>query len=108
MAYIIIGTAVGFILGCFLMYIRTVRNRKKIMYPKILVSAVVLHGMLLTTTSYVLAWNDKEPVASVSEIIVKEIVAPVVVYLVTNVIANIFEKNVTAISTPIKEDEANG
>ena len=55
-------------------------------YPKILVSLVVAHGMLLTTASYVLAFFDKEPVTDVSSTIVREIVAPVIVYLASNTI----------------------
>ena len=64
-------------------------------------TAVIIHGMVLTTASYVLAFLDKEPVADVSTTIVTEIVAPVVVYLATNMILNIFEKNKLTFSTPL-------
>ena len=92
------------------------KSRKKVQlntYPKILVSLVVAHGMLLTTASYVLAFFDKEPVTDVSSTIVREIVAPVIVYLASNTILNIFEKNKMVFSTPLgselyKQGEAYG
>ena len=42
-----------------------------------------------------------DPVVDVSSTIVKEIVAPLVVYLGTNTIMNIFEKNKLSFSVPI-------
>ena len=107
----IITAAIAFAIGVILMFIFAMRGRKKVTFPKILVSVVVAHGMILTTLSYVLSFYDKEPVASVSEVIVKEILAPTVAYIVGNVFLNIFEKNVTKVSTPVdvyKEDNANG
>lgn len=65
--------------------------------------------MLLTTLSYILAFLDKDPVVDVSSTIVREIVAPVIVYLATNMVMNIFEKNKLAFSEPIlhrTEDES--
>lgn len=73
-------------------------------YPKVIVSAVVGHGMLLTTASYVLAFMERDPVVDVSSTIVKEIVAPVIVYLATNMILNIFEKNKLAFSVPLESE----
>lgn len=70
-------------------------------YAKLVTTAVVLHGMLLTTWSYVLACFDKDPVVDVSTTIVREIVAPVIVYLATNMVMNIFEKNKLSFSVPI-------
>ena len=97
----IVTAAISFLIGVFLMFIFAMRGRKKVTFPKILVSLVVAHGMVLTTLSYVLSFMDKEPVASVSEVIVKEILAPTVAYIVGNVFLNVFEKNVTKISHPI-------
>lgn len=107
---VIITAIIAFVVGVLLMFIFAMRGRRKVTFPKILVSVVVAHGMVLTTLSYVLSFFDKEPVASVSEVIVKEILAPTVVYIVGNVFLNIFEKNVTKISKPIEvyKEDANG
>lgn len=70
-------------------------------YSKLVTTAVVAHGMILTTWSYILACFDKDPVVDVSSTIVREIVAPVVMYLITNTIMNIFEKNKMSFSEPI-------
>ena len=59
------------------------------------------YGMILTSCSYVLSWIGMDPVVDVSSTIVKEIVAPLVVYLGTNTIMNIFEKNKLSFSVPI-------
>lgn len=64
-------------------------------------TAVLAHGMILTSCSYVLSWIGMDPVVDVSSTIVKEIVAPLVVYLGTNTIMNIFEKNKLSFSVPI-------
>lgn len=109
---IIITAAISFIVGVLVMFILAMRKRKKVTFPKILVSAVVAHGMVLTTLSYVLSFLDKEPVASVSETIVTEILAPTVAYIIGNVFLNVFEKNVTKVSHPISylkdKEEVNG
>lgn len=106
----IITAAIAFAVGVFLMFIFAMRGRKKVTFPKLLVSLVVAHGMVLTTLSYVLSFMDKEPVASVSEVIVKEILAPTVAYIIGNVFLNIFEKNVTKISAPkdMYKEDVNG
>ena len=70
-------------------------------FPKLLMIIIFIHAIVLSTASYILAWYGKDPVVSVSAIIVQEILAPTVVYLVTNTIANYFEKNKTPISTPL-------
>ncbi len=70
-------------------------------FPKFLMVVILIHAILLSTASYVLAWFGRDPVVSVSSIIVQEILAPTVVYLVTNMLANLFEKNKTSISTPL-------
>ena len=106
---VVIALVIGFFAG-FYVELRSVRRSKKRMckravsldtYAKLVTSAVVLHGMILTTWSYVLACFDKDPVVDVSTTIVKEIVAPLIMYLATNTIMNIFEKNKLSFSVPI-------
>lgn len=70
-------------------------------FPKLLMVIILIHAITLSTASYILAWFGRDPVVSVSSIIVQEILAPTIVYLVTNMIANYFEKNKTPISTPL-------
>ena len=55
-------------------------------YAKVATTAVLAHGMILTSCSYILSWIGMDPVVDVSSTIVKEIVAPLVVYLGTNTI----------------------
>lgn len=106
---IIIGV-LSFIVGAIAIYLITVRSKprksKKAIridtFSKLIVSVVVIHGMLLTTASYVLAFFDKDSVCSVSEVLVREIVAPITIYLATNMIMNIFEKNNLKFSVPMK------
>ena len=97
---IVTTAAIAFMVGVFLMFL--ISMRKKITFPKLLVSVVIAHGMVLTTLSYVLSFMGKEPVASVSEVIVKEILAPTVAYIIGNVFLNVFEKNVTKVSKPVE------
>lgn len=70
-------------------------------YTKLLVSLVVVHGMVMTTLSYILSAFGHDPVQNVSVAIITEIIAPVVTFLVTNVVQNIFEHNKLSFSTPI-------
>jgi len=97
---IVTTAAIAFMVGVFLMFL--ISMRKKITFPKLLVSVVIAHGMVLTTLSYVLSFMGKESVASVSEVIVKEILAPTVAYIIGNVFLNVFEKNVTKLSKPVE------
>ena len=107
----IIGFVTGCIFICMVMYIRKriEDKRKKVKkkkvslntYAKVATTAVLTHGMILTSCSYILAWIGMDPVVDVSSTIVKEIVAPLVVYLGTNTIMNIFEKNKLSFSVPI-------
>ena len=108
---IFIGFALGYIAACVTFYILQKRERrrrkekkKKVSlntYAKVATTAVLAHGMILTSCSYVLSWIGMDPVVDVSSTIVKEIVAPLVVYLGTNTIMNIFEKNKLSFSEPI-------
>lgn len=69
-------------------------------FPKMLTLAIIVHGFINIDMSYLLAFLEKEPVSDVSVAMVTEILAPVCVYLVTNTIANIFEKNYLSFSIP--------
>lgn len=105
----IIGFFLGFITAITVIYIIRVRERKhrkkkKVSldtYAKVATTAVLAHGMILTSCSYILAWIGMDPVVDVSSTIVKEIVAPLIVYLGTNTIMNIFEKNKLSFSVPL-------
>ena len=104
----------GFVLGVILtvaviFYInlrasRRNKKKKKVSldtYAKVITTAVIIHGMILTSWSYVLSSMGMDPVVDVSSTIVREIVAPVIVYLATNMIMNIFEKNKLSFSVPL-------
>lgn len=72
----------------------TKRDKKIIIFLKILVITIIVHGMLCVTCSYVMAWMGKENVLeTLSSTIIGEIVAPLVVYGVSKTVENIFEKN---------------
>lgn len=74
-------------------------------FPKVLTTVVIIHGIINIDMSYILSMLDKDPVIDVSVALITEIVAPVVVYLATNLIANIFEKNHLSFSSPIRKTE---
>ena len=102
----ILGVVAGIVLVCIVRSFcaRRKRGSKKVSldtYAKIITTAVIAHGMVLTTWSYVLAGYGMDPVVDVSSTIVREIVAPVVTYLATNMIMNIFEKNKLSFSVPL-------
>ena len=108
---LLIAFAVGFI-TCLLVVVALIlrgeknrkRKRKRITldtFAKLIGSLVMAHGMILTTLSYILSFWGLDPVVDVSSTIVREIVAPVIVYLATNMIMNIFEKNKLIFSVPI-------
>ena len=107
---LIIGIVLGIILAVaviFYMNLRASRHsrkKKKVSldtYAKVITTVVIVHGMILTSWSYVLSSMGMDPVVDVSSTIVREIVAPVVVYLATNMIMNIFEKNKLSFSVPL-------
>ena len=130
MGELILGIILGIILTimviCYMNQRNTRKSKKKTVsldtYAKVITTAVVIHGMILTSCSYVLASVGMDPVVDVSSTIVREIVAPVIVYLGTNTIMNIFEKNKLSFSIPLNstvitkdgtthisaEDEAEG
>lgn len=72
-------------------------------FSKLIVFMVILHGMLMSTLSYVLSAFGHDPVEDVSVAIITEVIAPVSVYLATKTIQNIFEYNKLSFSTPITE-----
>lgn len=78
------------------------RGRRRGSFFKILISAVVLHGMICVSMSYVLAWQEHtQVVEGVSSTIITEIVAPVIIYGFTKTVENIFQKNELAFSRPV-------
>jgi len=106
-AVFLIGIVVGMLAGTWISFIaKSAKRRKKKKvglntYAKVITTAVVVHGMILTSCSYLLSAFGLESVADVSSTIVQEIIAPVVVYLATNMIMNIFEKNKLSFSVPL-------
>lgn len=115
MAKMMISGIIGFIIGvlaaCIVIYILRIKEhkrrkgkKKKVSldtYAKIGTTVVLVHGMLLTTFSYILSCLGMDPVVDVSVTIVSEIVAPIITYLFTNMIMNIFEKNKLSFSIPL-------
>lgn len=96
--------AVGVIFFINLRAARRSKKKKKVSldtYAKVITTVVIIHGMILTSWSYVLSSMGMDPVVDVSSTIVREIVAPVIVYLGTNMIMNIFEKNKLSFSVPL-------
>ncbi len=71
-------------------------------YVKAATSIVLGHGLIMVTMSYVLAWFEKDAVVDVSTTLITEIVAPLCLYIGTNCIMNIFEKNELSFSRPIQ------
>lgn len=80
-------------------------RRKKVRidtYVKAATTLVLGHGLVMITMSYVLAWYEKDAVVDVSTTLITEIVAPLCLYMGTNCIMNIFEKNELSFSKPIQ------
>ncbi len=81
---------------------RNIRKVKIDTYVKAATSVVIAHGLTMVTMSYVLAWFEKDTVVDVSMTLITEIVAPLCLYIGTNCIMNIFEKNKLSFSEPIQ------
>lgn len=119
----IVCFVVGFvaaIIFLFIMYCISVNRRKKKKgkrkdskskrvkidtYCKLITGVVIVHGLTMITMSYVLSWFSRETVSDVSTVLITEIVAPLCLYLVTNCIMNIFEKNELSFSKPIQSQK---
>lgn len=109
--------AAGFISAIIILFIcasgkrkirRRIKKRKgrkvKIdTYCKAITAIVIGHGLAMITMSYILSWFSKDTVADVSATLITEVVAPLCLYLGTNCIMNIFEKNELLFSKPIRE-----
>lgn len=76
-------------------------------YVKASTSLVLGHGLVMVTMSYVLAWFGKDAVVDVSVTLITEIVAPLCLYMGTNCIMNIFEKNKLSFSVPLNMELIN-
>ena len=63
-------------------------------FAKLITFLVIIHGMACVTASYVLAFLNHTSVENLSITIVTQIVAPCSLYIICNLLANIFEKNV--------------
>ena len=86
----------------YLSYRKKERKRKAGLFFKLIVSAVVIHGMICVTMSYILAWMERtQVVEGVSSTIITEIIAPVIVYGFTKTVENIFSKNRLSFSEPL-------
>ncbi len=84
----------------------TIKKRPRVdTFTKLMVFIVVLHGLIMVTCSYVLAWFGKDTVDQISITLITEIVAPVTLQIVSNLISNIFEKNKLKFSTPLSQLE---
>lgn len=107
----IVGFIIGFLTACIIIFILRMKEhkrrkgkKKKVSlntYAKVGTTSVLIHGMLLTTCSYILSCLGMDPVVDVSVTIVNEITAPIITYLFTNMIMNIFEKNKLSFSIPL-------
>ena len=83
---ILIGFALGYIAACVTFYILQKRERrrrkekkKKVSlntYAKVATTAVLAHGMILTSCSYVLSWIGMDPVVDLSLIHISEPTRP--------------------------------
>lgn len=84
---------------------RKKRNSRKVKidtYCKAITAIVIGHGLVMITMSYILSWFSRDTVADVSTTLITEVVAPLCLYLGTNCIMNIFEKNNLIFSKPIQ------
>ena len=72
-------------------------KRKLVMFDtfmKVVTFMIVFHGLTMVTLSYILAFMDKIQIAeSLSQTVVKEIVAPFTIYGITKTIENVSKYN---------------
>ena len=86
------------------------KSRKRIagLFWKVLIAAIVVHGMSCVTMSYVLAFTyHTDVVETVSSTIVTEIIAPALAGILSKTVENIFEKNELKFSKPIAKVQAD-
>lgn len=84
-----------------------IKTKGKFRFTKGITLLIVIHGLLMITASYLLAFLGREPVSDVSTTLVTQVVAPTLVYLITNCIGNIFEKNELIFSSPIRDNNSD-
>jgi ACR3 family arsenite efflux pump ArsB len=73
-------------------------------FLKKIVGIAMTHGIILSTTSYILSFLGKDTVETVSVAIISEILAPIVTYAVSKTVENALEKNEWSFVKPIKKD----
>ena len=82
-------------------------KRKTTTAIKVLTYIVVGHGLLCITSSYIMAWCGVcDTLSSLSEVLAKEVVAPITIYGVTKTLENIFEKNMSSFHKPLTKEES--
>lgn len=63
-------------------------------FMKVIVAVVITHGMFCVTMSYILAFLGRDVIAeSLSETVIKEIIAPLIAYTVKSTIENVSKYN---------------
>ena len=84
---------------------KNTRKEKTITAIKLITYIVVGHGLLCITSSYIMAWCGVcDTLSSLSEVLAKEVVAPITIYGVTKTLENIFEKNISSFHKPLTEE----
>lgn len=86
---------------------KNIEKRKTITAIKLITYIVVGHGLLCITSSYIMAWCGVcDTLSSLSEVLAKEVVAPITIYGVTKTLENIFEKNISTFHKPLTNEES--
>lgn len=86
---------------------KNTKKGKTITAIKLLTYIVVGHGLLCITSSYIMAWCGVcDTLSSLSEVLAKEVVAPITIYGVTKTLENIFEKNISTFHKPLTNEES--
>lgn len=86
---------------------KNTKKEKTITAIKLITYIVVGHGLLCITSSYIMAWCGVcDTLSSLSEVLAKEVVAPITIYGVTKTLENIFEKNISTFHKPLTNEES--
>lgn len=86
---------------------KNIKKEKTITAIKLITYIVVGHGLLCITSSYIMAWCGVcDTLSSLSEVLAKEVVAPITIYGVTKTLENIFEKNISTFHKPLTNEES--